>query len=158
MASYNKVTLVGNLGADPELQVTQTGLAICKLRMATTEKWTTDSGEKKERTDWHQIVSFGKQGENIAKFLSKGSACLVEGKLQTDQYEKDGEKRYATKVVAQNVVFLGSPNGERTNSSASNPAPKQGWGAQPPQQQQAGGAVGYGDDDFANGDADSIPF
>jgi single-strand DNA-binding protein len=108
MASVNKVILIGNLGADPELRYTNTGTAVANFRIATNEVWTDKNGEKQERTEWHQIVVWGKQGENCGKYLKKGRPVFVEGRLQTRSWEdQSGNKRYTTEVVAQAVQFLG---------------------------------------------------
>src|SRR6185503_16652199 len=104
MASVNKVILIGNLGADPELRYTNTGTAVANFRIATNEVWTDKNGEKQERTEWHQIVVWGKQGENCGKYLKKGRPVFVEGRLQTRSWEDQaGNKRYTTEVVAQAV-------------------------------------------------------
>jgi len=108
MASVNKVILIGNLGADPELRYTNTGTAVANFRIATNEVWTDKNGERQERTEWHQIVVWGKQGENCGKYLKKGRPVFVEGRLQTRSWEdQSGNKRYTTEVVAQAVQFLG---------------------------------------------------
>lgn len=103
----NKVILAGNLGADPELRVTQGGQAVLKIRMATTEKYLDKNNSWQERTEWHQVTIWGKRGEALAKILEKGSKVLVEGQLRTSSYEKDGEKRYRTEVNATNVELMG---------------------------------------------------
>jgi single-strand DNA-binding protein len=109
----NKVTLFGNLGADPELRMTNTGLAVLSFRLATTEVYFDKNQEKQERTEWHNIVLFGARAEALAKLLSKGSRVLVEGRLQTSSYEKDGIRRHKTEVVATELCFGGGrpPNG-----------------------------------------------
>src|SRR5262245_38588742 len=113
MASVNKVILIGNLGADPELRYTNTGSAVANLRIATNEQWTDKNGERQERTEWHQIVVWGKQAENCGKYLRKGRSVYVEGRLQTRQWEdQSGNKRYTTEVVAQIIQFLGGRGGE----------------------------------------------
>jgi single-strand DNA-binding protein len=115
MASVNQVTLIGNLGADPELRYTNTGSAVANLRIATNEQWTDKNGERQERTEWHQIVVWGKQAENVGKYLRKGRSVYIEGRLQTRQWEdQSGNKRYTTEVVAQLVQFLGGGRGEAT--------------------------------------------
>lgn len=98
MSSVNKVVLIGNLGANPE---PMEGKELCKMRLATSY---THNGE--EQTEWHRITVFGKQADACAKYLAKGSKVYVEGRLKTSQYEKNGEKRYSTEIVATNVVFL----------------------------------------------------
>jgi single-strand DNA-binding protein len=110
MASVNKVILVGNLGADPELRYTNTGTAVANFRIATNDQWTDKNGEKQERAEWHHIVAWGKLGEICGKFLKKGRSVYVEGRLQTRQWDdKEGNKRYTTEVVAQVMQMLGRP-------------------------------------------------
>ena len=103
----NKVILVGNLGADPELRVTPGGQAILKLRVATTESYLDKNNTRAERTEWHSVTVWGKRAEGLAKVLAKGDRICVEGGLRTSSYEKDGEKRYRTEVSASNVVLCG---------------------------------------------------
>ena len=109
MASINKVFLIGNLGADPEVRYTQGGGAVCNFRIATTEVWNSkQSGERQERTEWHRIVVWGKSAEHCGEYLKKGRSCHVEGRLQTRDWEdRDGNKRYTTEIVADRVTFLG---------------------------------------------------
>lgn len=115
MASLNRVTVMGNLGQDPELRYTQSQTAVCTFSVATTEYRTGQDGQKVETTEWHRIVVWGKMGENCSKYLAKGRTCLVEGRLQTRNWEdKQGQKRYVTEIVAQNVQFVGGASrGER---------------------------------------------
>ncbi len=109
MAGINKVILVGNLGRDPEIRYSQQGTAVVNFTLATNEQWIDrNSGEKKERTEWHRIVIFGKMAETCEKYLSKGRQVYVEGKLQTRNYEKEGKTHYITEVVANTVQFLGT--------------------------------------------------
>jgi single-strand DNA-binding protein len=105
----NRVILIGNLGQDPELRYTQSNQGVLSLRMATTESYfDNNTKERKERTEWHSIVIWGKRGEALNKILSKGSRLAVEGRLQTRSWEdKSGGKRYTTEVVANNVILLG---------------------------------------------------
>jgi single-strand DNA-binding protein len=103
----NKVMLLGNLGADPELRVTPGGQSILKLRLATTESYLDKGGTRQERTDWHSITVWGKRGEALSKILAKGSSIFVEGRIQTSSYEKNGEKRYRTDIVANNIILTG---------------------------------------------------
>jgi len=109
MASVNKVILVGNLGNDPELRYTSGGQPVCELRIATTESFTGRDGERRDTTEWHSVVVWGKQAENCSKFLSKGRQVYVEGRLRTRSWDdKDtGKKNYRTEIVAQVVQFLG---------------------------------------------------
>lgn len=106
----NKVMVIGNLGADPELKNIN-GNTVCKLSVATSEKWTGKDGTKQERTEWHRVSVWGKVAENCGKYLAKGKKVYVEGKLQTRSWDgEDGKKRYATEIVAHSVQFL-SPAG-----------------------------------------------
>ena len=106
----NKVILVGNLGADPEIRYTQSGAAVANLRLATTETWKKD-GVKEELTEWHRVVTFGRLAEICGEYLSKGSKIYVEGRIQTRKWEdRDGNPRYTTEIVAREMKML-SPKG-----------------------------------------------
>ena len=108
MASVNRVMLIGNLGADPELRHTPNQTAVATLSVATKEVRNDRDGNRQEFTEWHRIVVWGRQAENAAKYLSKGRAVFIEGRLQTRSWEdKNGVKRYSTEIVAQNLQFLG---------------------------------------------------
>jgi len=107
----NKVMLLGNLGADPELKMTQGGQAVLKLRLATTETYLDRNNTRQERTEWHSVTLWGKRGEALAKFLTKGERIFVEGSLRTSSYEKDGEKRYRTEINATNIILAGRGKG-----------------------------------------------
>ncbi len=114
----NKVILVGNLGADPETRYTANGAAITSIRIATSESWKDKTtGEQQERTEWHRIKFFGKLAEIAGEYLKKGSQVYVEGKLRTDEYEKDGVKRYSTDVIADEMQMLGSRGGGEAGAS-----------------------------------------
>ena len=117
MGSVNKVILVGNLGGDIELRYTPGGTAVGNLRIATTETWTDkNSGERREQTEWHRVVLWGKQAETLKSYLEKGRQIYVEGRLQTRQWEdRDGNKRYTTEVRSDRVVLLGSRGGGRSD-------------------------------------------
>ena len=105
----NRVLLLGNLGADPELKMTSGGTAVLKMRLATTETYLDRSKVRQERTEWHNVVIWGKRAEALGKFLTKGSRLFVEGGLRTSSYEdRDGNKRYKTEIVANNVILAGS--------------------------------------------------
>jgi single-strand DNA-binding protein len=119
-SGVNRVILVGNLGADPEVRFTPGGQAVANFRIATNESWTDKSGQKQDRTEWHRIVVWGKLGELCGQYLSKGRQCYVEGRLQTREWtDKENKKNYTTEVVAQNVVFLGGRDG--ASAGAPNP-------------------------------------
>ncbi|HIC84743.1 MAG TPA: single-stranded DNA-binding protein [Desulfobacterales bacterium] len=108
MASVNKVILIGNLGADPELRYTPNGTAVATFRLATREQWTNKDGEREERTEWHRIVAWGRLGEICGEYLHKGKQVYVEGRLQTRAWEdREGNRRYTTEIVALNMQMLG---------------------------------------------------
>ena len=108
----NKVILVGNLGADPETRYTANGGAITNIRIATSESWKDkQTGENQERTEWHRVVLFGRLGEIAGEYLKKGRQVYIEGSLRTNEYEKDGVKRYSTDIVANEMQMLGGPGG-----------------------------------------------
>lgn len=107
MASFNKVILMGNLTRDPEMRVTPGGLSICKLGLAVNRNYTTRDGERREETTFVDIDAFDKQAEVIAKYMSKGSPILVEGRLKFDQWESDGQKRSKLSVVLDRFEFVG---------------------------------------------------
>jgi len=109
MAGVNRVILVGNLGADPEMRYTASGMGVCKFRIATTEKFTDKQGARQERTDWHRIVAWGKLAEICGQYLVKGKQVYIEGKIRNDTWEKDGVKQYSYEVVADTMKMLGSP-------------------------------------------------
>jgi len=103
----NKVILIGRLGADPEVRYTQEGAMVTNFRLATDEQWRDKSGEKVQRTEWHRIVTFGKLAEICGNYLSKGRLVYIEGRIQTRSWDdRDGNKRYTTEIVAQNMQML----------------------------------------------------
>lgn len=118
----NRVTLMGNLGADPELRVTGGGQAVCSIRLATSRSYVDKSGMRQESTEWHRVAVWGKRGEALAKMLSKGDRIYLEGELRTSKYEKNGETRYSTDVHAFRVDFCSAlkkrPAGHTTSDSA----------------------------------------
>jgi single-strand DNA-binding protein len=116
----NKVILIGNLGADPEVRFTQGGQAVANFRIATSESWKDKNGQQQERTEWHRIVVWGKLAELCGEYLKKGRQCYVEGRLQTREWtNKEGQKQWTTEVVAQQVTFLGG----RPEGASSSPRP-----------------------------------
>jgi single-strand DNA-binding protein len=109
MGSVNKVILVGNLGRDAEVRYTPGGAAVARFSIATTEVWNDKSGQRQERTEWHNVDLWGKQAESLTEYLVKGKQVYVEGRIQTDEYtDKEGIKRKATKIRCERVVLLGS--------------------------------------------------
>ncbi|MCB1748794.1 MAG: single-stranded DNA-binding protein [Gammaproteobacteria bacterium] len=109
----NKVMLIGNLGADPEVRYTAGGSAVANVRLATAEAWRDrDSGEQQERTEWHRVVFFGRLAEIVNEYLRKGSQVYVEGRLQTRKWQdRDGNERYTTEIVANEMQMLGGRGG-----------------------------------------------
>ncbi len=133
MGSVNKVILVGNVGRDAELRYTPGGTAVANLSIATTETWTDkNSGERRDQTEWHRVVLWGKQAETLNDYLKKGRQIYVEGRLQTRQWDdRDGNKRSTTEVRSDRVVLLGrrrdDAGGGRQGSyeePSSSPAPR----------------------------------
>ena len=143
--SVNKVILLGRLGQDPELKYTPGGQPVCNFSLATTESWTDKQGQKQEKTEWHRLVVWGKLAELCNQWMKKGSQAYVEGKLETRSWDdKDGNKRYATEIIANTVQFLGPKTQGDAGAAAGKGQPQ---GGQPPQTN--------GDAHFA---ADDIPF
>ena len=139
MASVNKVILVGNLGADPEVRYTQGGQAVTELRMATSEQWTDKDGQRQERTEWHAVSVWGKTAELCGQHLAKGRSVYVEGRLESREYtDKEGVKRKVWEVRADKVTFLGGTKREEDRPSASDAvwmgqgAPKERVRSNPP--------------------------
>jgi single-strand DNA-binding protein len=125
MASVNKVILVGNLGRDPELRYTQSGAPVANFTLATTDRWSDSaSGERKERTEWHRIVLWGKQAEIAGEYLRKGRLVYVEGSLQTREWtDREGNKRYTTEIRALRFQMLGGRQDDKPPQEAPQPAP-----------------------------------
>ena len=142
----NKVILVGHVGRDPEVRYTQGGNAVANFSLATSESWTSKTGERQERTEWHKIVVWGKSAEIAEKYVRKGRQLYIEGSLQTRQWEdKSGQKRYTTEVKAQRFVMLGRRDegaGERVEAMGASG----GAGAEGPVMEDGGPT--YNDDDI----------
>ena len=122
MASLNKVTLIGNVGRDPEIIKFTNGDSCAKFSIATTEKWKSKDGEQKEKTEWHNVEVFDGVVKVVQDYVTKGKQLYIEGQLRTDEYEKDGVKKYATKIVVRGwggkLILLGGGGG-----GARKPAP-----------------------------------
>jgi single-strand DNA-binding protein len=146
MAGVNKVILVGNLGKDPSTSYTPEGACVTNFSIATSDEWKDkNTGEKRERTEWHRIVAWRRLGEICGEYLSKGSQVYVEGKLQTRSWEQDGTTRYMTEIVASTVQFF-SGNSGGSKSKPSNPA------------QSGGNEYSQGNQGYDNSQEDDIPF
>ena len=111
MASVNKVILMGNLGRDPEVRYMPNGEAVANFSIATTENWKDKSGQKQEKTEWHNIVMYRKLAEIAGEYLKKGRPVYIEGRLQTRKWEKDGVTRYSTEIIADQMQMLGGKDG-----------------------------------------------
>lgn len=122
MDGLNKVMILGNLGADPELRMNPGGQAVLKLRVATNESWIDKEQVKQERTEWHRVTFFGRRAEGLAKFVRKGMKVFVEGRNQTSTYDKDGQKHYSTEIIADQVLITGSPRPASASSATSEAA------------------------------------
>jgi len=118
----NKVILVGTLGQDPDTRYTPSNAAVANLSIATNESWKDkQTGEQKEKTEWHRIVMFNRLAEIATEYLRKGSQVYIEGKIQTRKWEdKDGNDRYTTEIVANEMQMLGGRSGGNTGSSSMN--------------------------------------
>jgi single-strand DNA-binding protein len=113
MRGVNKVILIGNLGRDPELRYLPSGGPVTKFTLATNSRWKDKEGQWQDRTDWHNIVAFGRQAEVCNEYLKKGSQVYVEGRIQTRSWEdKDGNKKYMTEIIAQSINLLGRKEAE----------------------------------------------
>jgi single-strand DNA-binding protein len=149
----NKVILIGNLGNDPEVRYTAGGSAVANVSLATTESWRDkESGEQQEKTEWHRIVFFGRLAEIVAEYLKKGSQIYVEGRLQTRKWQdKEGNDRYTTEIVANEMQMLGSRGG-----AAGAAAPGDNSGRSAPSEPRAKEkGKSKADDEFVD---DDIPF
>jgi len=117
MVGVNKVILIGNLGKDPELRYTPAGQPVATFSLATSERFTDRSGQRQDRTEWHTVVAWGKLGELVNQYLKKGRSAYIEGRITTRSWDdKDGNKRYKTEIVANQVQFLGSAGGQSGDS------------------------------------------
>ena len=141
----NKVILIGNLGADPETRYMPSGGAVANVRIATTESWKDkESGEQTDRTEWHNVVFFNRLAEIVGEYLRKGSQCYVEGRLRTRKWQdRDGNDRYTTEIVADQMQMLGGRGGGGAMSE-----PDRGGSARRPAASQAQPAEAFEDDDI----------
>lgn len=152
MASVNKVIIVGNLGRDPEIRYAPSGDAICNASIATTDTWRDkQTGEKRESTEWHRVVFFGKLAEIAGQYLKKGRAVYVEGSLRTRKWQdQDGKERFTTEIRANEMQMLGGNDGGTGGGQGEHHAPAQRSQSTPPQsasqrQPEPAGAGGFGE-------------
>lgn len=129
MPGLNKVQLIGRLGRDPELRYLQSGVAVCKLALATSKKYTNKQHEQVEGTEWHRVTVWGKQAENVNNWTCKGSQLYIEGELKTTSYDKEGQKHYTTEIVARAIQFLSTKAETEANRAKSPPKTPQEPGA-----------------------------
>ena len=130
--SLNKVILIGNLGKDPELSYTASGVAVAKFSIATNERWKDQEGNAQERTEWHNIVAWRKLAEICGQYLKKGSKVYLEGKLQTRSWDdkSTGAKRYTTEIIADDLIMLDAKGSARSESGMSQPVPEESAGSE----------------------------
>ena len=148
MASVNRVTIIGNLGKDPETRYAPSGDAVTNITVATTETWKDKAtGEKREATEWHRVVFFGKLAEIAGQYLKKGSQVYLEGKMKTRKWQdKDGHERYTTEINADEMKMLGSKgDGQQSEPQRQQQAPQR---PQAPQKPASGGGFDSMDDDI----------
>jgi len=144
MRSVNKVTLLGNVGTDPEAKALGSGTTLVKLSIATNEAWTDKNGQKQERTQWHRCAAFGKVAEIIQQYVRKGDRIYVEGRVEYSQTETDGVTKYWTEIVIQDLVMLGG--GDRAETPAE------------PRTARRGTGMDAGSYKRASDDTDGLPF
>jgi single-strand DNA-binding protein len=148
MAGVNKVLLIGNLGKDPELRYTPGGQPVASFPIATTERWADKSGQRQERTEWHNIVVWGKLAELCNQYLKKGRSAYVEGRITTRSWDdRDGNKKYKTEIVATQIQFLsgGTPDNDSSMPQEPSPASDTMHYDQGP---ATAGSAGIGEDDL----------
>ncbi|HEV3179165.1 MAG TPA: single-stranded DNA-binding protein [Steroidobacteraceae bacterium] len=155
----NKVFLIGNLGADPETRAMPSGTTVANLRVATSESWRDkQTGEQQERTEWHRVALFGRLAEVAGEYLRKGSQVYIEGSLRTRKWQdKQGNDRYSTEIVGNDLQMLGGRGGGTGAAAASGGASESGGhggGAAPAHSEESGGGAAARSEDFD----DDIPF
>jgi len=153
----NRVLLLGNLGADPEFRVTASGQQVLKMRLATSESYLDRNRVRQERTEWHNVVIWGKRAEALSKFLSKGARLFVEGGLRTSSYDdRDGNKRYRTEIIASNIILAGRGEG---GGGGARSRSDDDFASSPPADAGGGSGGGYDEADYGPGGGDDdIPF
>ncbi len=147
--NLNKVILIGNLTRDPELKSLPSGIKVANFSLATNRVWKDKDGSRKDSTEFHNVVVFGRQAENVAQYMKKGSNLLVEGRLQTRSWESDGKKNYRTEIIADNIQFGSRGSGSGAGSSAT---PAEENSQKPPELD----TIEYPDEEDIN--PDDIPF
>jgi single-strand DNA-binding protein len=142
MAGVNKAILIGNLGKDPELRYTPGGQPTANFSLATTDRWTDKNGQKQERTEWHNIVAWGKLAELVNQYLKKGRSAYVEGRIATRSWDdRDGNKKYRTEIIANQIQFLGGPGQPGGDAVHDTPESAPKAGGEPPADAGQGAVV-----------------
>jgi single-strand DNA-binding protein len=161
MASVNRVFLIGNLGADPEVRYTSGGSPVANFRIATSEVWNDKDGQRQERTEWHRIVVWGRQAELCGEYLRKGRSVCIEGRIETREWEdREGQRRFTTEIKADRVTFLGGREGGMGGGGGGYDSGSRGgggFGGGSSRGGSGGGGGGYSDDPPPIDDGD-IPF
>lgn len=161
MAGVNKVILLGNLGADPEVRHLESGSVVANISVATSEAYT-KNGQRMEQTEWHRVELWDRLAELAEKYLSKGNTVYIEGKIRTNTYEKDGVTRYDKRIRATNMTFVGGRNegSDNENEQASSPQSQnnQSTASPKPQQTQPQSQPSQPPAGSDGGDSDDLPF
>ena len=153
MASVNRVTIIGNLGRDPEMRTFPNGDAVANVTIATTDKWKDKAtGEAREATEWHSVVFTGRLAEIVGEYLRKGAQVYIEGSLRTRKWQKDGVDRYSTEIRADQMQMLGSRQSSGHASSSTSAGTSTGYGSAPPKPAAPPAGGGF------NNIHDDIPF
>jgi single-strand DNA-binding protein len=162
MGSLNKVLLLGNLGADPEVRHTPGGVPVATLRMATNRVFTDKSGNRQTQTEWHRVILWSKMAEIAGQYLRKGRQVMIEGRLQTRQWEdkQSGQQRYTTEVVAENMILVGGRGEAGEAPDASVGEPSYARSSAPARSAEAEGNAGYTPDSSLEpiGEDEDLPF
>jgi single-strand DNA-binding protein len=154
MSGVNKVIIIGNLGKDPELKVTEGGTPVCRLSVATTREWMNkQTNEKQSETEWHRVTVWGKSAEHCNNYLKKGRQVYVEGRLRTTSYEQDGVKKWSTEIVSETVQFLGGRSDGEGGGGNGNSEGEGGGGSGGAKPQRSGASGGNEPDPD-----DDVPF
>ena len=163
MAGVNKVILVGNLGRDPQLDYTKSGMARCRFSLATTEQYNDCDGQRQEKTEWHNVVLWGRLAEIANEYLKKGRQVYIEGQIRTRQYEdQEGQQKWITEIIGREMQMLGGPRGDSDSQDSDEP-PMRGGGSGGRQQRSGGQGAGgpqrgQGGGMTADDDEDDLPF
>lgn len=155
--NYNKIVIVGRVGQDPELKAISSGSKVCSFSVATSRAWNDKNGERQEEVEWHNVVFWNKPAEVIAQYIKKGSLILVDGRVQTRTYEKDGVKMYRTEIIGENFQLppKSMSGGEgREKSAFDEPAPKKRSSKK--SSKESSRDIEYGDSEDVN--VNDIPF